>query len=244
MSTDPIIGERQSPSVVAKVGELVIAAVDKAVITRWESAQVRAGRAKASSHEGRLDEVARAFAQELAAAGAMSGGLAAAPGVGTGAAIASASAEVSWTTVRLGDLVLTVAALHGHDQPSVEERRAWVLAVLAGGSAMTGTATALAKEMGKGLGAKATKKIPTAALQALNRTLGRTVVTKYGTKRGAIALGRLLPFGVGAAIGGGLNYATVRVIARRADRFFQLLSAQAVDSPADEDQNVTPDVDS
>ena len=97
---------------------------------------------------------------------------------------------------------------------------------------MTTTATALAKEIGRGLGAKATSAIPTTALRALNRGLGRTVVTKYGSTRGAIALGRLLPFGVGAAIGGGLNYATVRVIARRADRFFALLAGMSSASPA------------
>ena len=32
------------------------------------------------------------------------------------------------------------------------------------------------------------------------------MVTKWGTKRGGVALGRMIPFGVGAAIGGGVNY--------------------------------------
>ena len=46
-------------------------------------------------------------------------------------------------------------------------------------------------------------------------------MTKYGTKRGAVALGRALPFGIGAAIGGGANYAFARAIAGHADRFFR-----------------------
>ena len=35
-----------------------------------------------------------------------------------------------------------------------------------------------------------------------------------------IALGRVLPFGIGVVIGGGANYAAVRLLARHADKFF------------------------
>lgn len=38
-----------------------------------------------------------------------------------------------------------------------------------------------------------------------------------------IALGRALPFGIGAVIGGTTNYAFARTIARQADEFFRLL---------------------
>jgi hypothetical protein len=76
-------------------------------------------------------------------------------------------------------------------------------------------------ELGKGLGRRATERIPAETLRAVNQALGRTVVTKYGTKRGAVALGRALPFGIGAAIGGGANYAFARAIAGHADRFFR-----------------------
>jgi hypothetical protein len=39
-----------------------------------------------------------------------------------------------------------------------------------------------------------------------NTKLGTTVLTEYGTKRGGVALGRMLPFGLGATIGGGVNF--------------------------------------
>ena len=45
-------------------------------------------------------------------------------------------------------------------------------------------------------------------LQKINTKLGTTVLTKYGTKRGGVALGRMLPFGVGATIGGSVNFIT------------------------------------
>jgi hypothetical protein len=40
----------------------------------------------------------------------------------------------------------------------------------------------------------------------MNKTLGYRFVTKYGTKQGILVLGREVPFGIGAAIGGGGNY--------------------------------------
>jgi hypothetical protein len=47
-------------------------------------------------------------------------------------------------------------------------------------------------------------------LKRLNARLGRQIFTKFGTKRGSIALGRVAPFGVGVAIGGAMNYVTGR----------------------------------
>lgn len=65
-------------------------------------------------------------------------------------------------------------------------------------------------------------------LRRLNRALGRTIVTKYGTRRGAIGFGRALPLGIGAVIGGTANYALVRAIGRQADSFFAQLTPAAV----------------
>jgi len=54
------------------------------------------------------------------------------------------------------------------------------------------------------------KHFPSKLLQAVNRKVGTTVLTKYGTKRGGVALGKLIPFGVGVLVGGGFNYITMR----------------------------------
>ena len=50
------------------------------------------------------------------------------------------------------------------------------------------------------------KRFPGKILQAINKKVGTTVLTKYGTKRGGIAIGKLIPFGVGVVVGGGFNY--------------------------------------
>ena len=61
-------------------------------------------------------------------------------------------------------------------------------------------------------------KIPGRVLNAINKKVGMRLLTKYGTK-GAINLGKLIP-GIGAAIGGGLDFLETKIIANRAYKWF------------------------
>lgn len=215
----------------ARLGEVVLSAVDWGVEERWASAKERAGRTHGSTDQ-RVAQVRKMFARELATAGALVGGVAAVPAVGTSAAVAASIAELGWLTVRVADMVLTIAAIHGHTEAEVEERRAWVLSILVFGDAAFAGFTKLAGELGKGLGAKAMGKVSGETLRAINRALGRTIITKYGTKRGVIALGRVLPFGIGAAIGSSANYLAVRVISRHSNSFFRQLAPGGLQADA------------
>ena len=157
---------------------------------------------------------------------------AATPAVGTTATLLAAMAELAWFTGRAGDLILTVAALHGRPSPSVEERRAWMLAVLIyGGSAREGFAKTI-NEANTGLSPANGTKLPMATLQTVNRLLTPRLVKRYGARRGAIALGTTLPLGIGAIVGGSANYMAVRALARHADQFFSRLPYSAIDATA------------
>jgi hypothetical protein len=65
------------------------------------------------------------------------------------------------------------------------------------------------------------KKIPAKVFQRINQKVGTTIVAKYGTKRGGIAVGRLVPFGVGALVGGGFNLATMKAFKQHAISYYQ-----------------------
>jgi hypothetical protein len=223
LANQPKSAESSGNALARRIEETIVKAIDKAVLTRWKPAKKRAATGNGATTEERIHQVKRLFSQELAALGAVAGGASAAPGAGTARAVAMGLAELSWTTVRLTDMILTIAVIHGHGRASVEERRAMVLAVLAFGSGAYARFNKLAGEFGKGLGKQATRQIPATTLQAMNKALGRTIVTKYGTKRGAITLGQSLPFGIGATIGGGANFLMVRLLAAHADRFFRQL---------------------
>jgi len=202
-----------------RIGTTILDSVDKAVDVRWDQAKALAS-TTSGPIDARIAQVRRAFARELAALGAAAGGAAALPGAGTATVVATTAADLGWFTMRSADLILTIAAIHGHTEASVEQRKAWVLSILAFGDGAASGFTKLSGELGKGLGGKLTQRIPASGLARINRVVGRTIVTKYGGKRGAIALGRALPFGIGAAIGGSANYASTLLIAKQADRFF------------------------
>ena len=208
------------------IGRAVLEGIDRAVDTRWDRAGERAAETAGRPTAERLDELRVAFRRELTALGAVSGGIAALPAAGTGTALATAGADIGWYTMRLADLIMTIAVIHGHDDATVDERRAWVLAVLAfGGGAAAGLEEA-ARHVGGSLGKRRLGAVSGATLRSLNRRLTTGLLSRYGSRRGAMVLGSLLPFGIGAAIGAGGNAYGVDAVARNADRFFEDLAAR------------------
>ncbi|MCX6542096.1 MAG: hypothetical protein NTX77_10920, partial [Actinobacteria bacterium] len=171
---------------------------------------------------------------ELAAVGAAAGMAAATPLVGTGATLMAATVELSWFTARAGDLILTIAALHGRPTPTVDERKAWVMAVLIFGSTARQGLTGVANELGAGLSDVNPSKLSIATLRAANNMMSRLVVRRYGTRRGAIALGTALPLGIGAVVGAGANYVAINKLARQADLFFSRLPYSSIDATSTE----------
>ena len=62
------------------------------------------------------------------------------------------------------------------------------------------------------------KKIPGKVLTKINQKVGFRFITKFGTK-GIVNLGKLLP-GVGAVVGGGLDFVETKIIAQRSYKWF------------------------
>lgn len=213
--------------------EIFMGGVDKASESRWDAAVQRAASLPGSIRPAKIQALTNQFARELATVGAATGAAAATPLVGTTATIMASTAELAWFTARSGDLILTMAALHGRAAPSLDERRAWVLAVLIFGSSAREGFTSAASQMGLELDGP-NSKVPLASLRAINNVLGSSLMRRYGTRRGAIAVGTALPLGIGAAIGGTANYAAVKSLARNADRFFSRLPYSAIDTTARE----------
>ncbi|MDO8361917.1 MAG: hypothetical protein Q7V88_03400 [Actinomycetota bacterium] len=223
---------RVSAADLEKLSRSMLASIDQVSSSRWEAAVSRAAALPGDVRPEKVKALTDAFARELGAFGAGVGAAAAAPVVGTAATMMAAAAELAWFTGRAGDLVLTVAALHGRPAPTVDERRAWVLAVLIyGGSARDGFARTV-HEASTGLVAAPSTRLPLSTLQTVNRLLTPRLVRRYGARRGAIALGTALPVGIGALVGGSANYVAVRSLARHADAFFARMPYSAIDTTA------------
>lgn len=205
--------------------------IDRATESRWEAAVERAAALPGTVRPQKVKALTDMFARELATVGAATGAAAAAPAVGTGATLLAAAAELTWFTARMGDFVLTMAALHGRKAPTLDERRAWVLAVLIFGSSAREGFTSAAKQLGLELEQPNTR-VPLGTLRAINGMFTNKLLRRYGTKRGVIALGTALPLGVGAAIGGAANYSAVKTLSKNADRFFSKLPYSTIETTA------------
>jgi hypothetical protein len=226
------LATRVNPADVERITKVLLQSIDQVSSDRWDAAVTRAAALPGDVRPEKLKALTTTFSRELGALGAGVGAAAAAPAVGTAATLLAATAELAWFTTRAGDLVLTVAALHGRPAPSVDERRAWLLAVLIyGSSARDGFSRAL-QEANTGLSTPTTSRLPISTLQTVNRLLVPQLAKRYGTRRGAVALGTALPLGLGALVGGGANFVAVRSLAKHADQFFARLPYSAIDTTA------------
>ena len=200
--------ERLGPERSMQLASGMLTAVDEVSAHRWDAAKQRAEKLGGDIRPEKVEALTKAFSRELGGAGAAAGAVAAAPTVGTTATLAATMSELAWFTGRAGDLVLTIAALHGREDPSIDERRAWVLAVLIyGSSARDGFARAVNNATTGMSLAGVDGRIPVATLQMANRVMSSALLRTYGTRRGLAALSRLLPVGVGAAVGWTTKYA-------------------------------------
>ena len=203
----------------ATIGQQLIASVDRAATTRWDAARLRAGELQGPRNE-QVNVVTARIRRELGLSGAASGGTAAVPGVGMVAATAAFAAELGWSTIRLTDLIMTIAVIHGHDRAGLVERRMWVLSILAYRNGAAGVLTKLMAEFAEAPGRSSVRRLSERSVQRINASVAQVVVRRYGTRAGVAAVGRAVPFGVGAALGYGINSRTVGMVSDHTHTFF------------------------
>ncbi|WP_421677341.1 hypothetical protein [Streptomyces sp. LaBMicrA B280] len=159
------------------------------------------------------------YVSALTGTGAAVGGTAAAPGVGTGVALALSAGEALSSLELTALFALSIAEVHGVPIDEVERRRTIVMGIMLGGTGST-TITKIAERTGQHWGRQVVARVPVETLRQINKILGKNFVTKYGTKQGIIVLGRVAPFGIGAVIGGSANAAIATLAVRASRRAF------------------------
>ncbi len=140
------------------------------------------------------------------ASGAAVGSAAAFPGIGTLMALSAVAGETLVFLEATAVFALAVADVHGIPLEQRERRRALVLAVLVGDESKGAIADLLGPSRTSGAWlAESAEMLPLPALSALNTRLMRYFVKRFTLKRSAMAFGKMLPVGIGAAVGGGGN---------------------------------------
>jgi hypothetical protein len=171
------------------------------------------------SPSGLIRVLEREYLAAVTGAGVAVGGAAAVPGVGTSMALAVSGGVMAANISASAFLVMAVAHVHGLDLREVERRKTLLLGVLLGDSAEPALQT-VAVRPGRHWAREVLEAVPIESIRRVNRVLGRNFVTRYGTKQGILVLGRVIPFGIGAVIGGGGNYIVGSGVVRATRRAF------------------------
>ncbi|MCC9704607.1 hypothetical protein E4N62_04665 [Streptomyces sp. MNU76] len=204
-------------------GQRVLELLDKAINLQTPLVRKNIARARQRNPESTPAQVIRSlermYVSALTGTGAAVGGTAAAPGVGTGVALALSAGETLSSLELSALFALSVAEVHGVPIDEVERRRTIVMGVMLGGSGST-TIGKVAGRTGQHWGRQVVAKVPVETLRQINKILGPHFITKYGTKQGIIVLSRVAPFGIGAVIGGGANAALAALAVRASRRAF------------------------
>lgn len=160
----------------------------------------------------------RRYLVAVAGLGAAGGGAAVVPGIGTAMSLTTSAAEAIAALDASVLYTLAVAEVHGLPMRDVERRRALVLGIIlgAGGTRLMRKVTGGSKHWAKDLA----DTLPLSKLGPVNQTLVRWLVKRYVVRQGALAFGRALPLGIGAAVGAAGNVAVARAVIRSAQQAF------------------------
>jgi hypothetical protein len=135
--------------------------------------------------------------------GAAVGSTAAFPGIGTLTAMGAVAGETIVFLEATAVFALAVAQVHGIPAGHRERRRALVLSVLVGEESRRAVADLIGPRRTNGAWlSESAAALPLPMLSQLNNRLLRYFVKRYALRRGTIAMGKMLPMGAGAVIGG------------------------------------------
>jgi hypothetical protein len=161
------------------------------------------------------------YLHALTASGAAVGSAATFPGVGTLAAMSAGAGETVFFLEVTAVFVLANAVVYGIPADHHERRRALVLSVLVGDDSRR----AIGELIGPGRTnggwlAEGMASLPMSTLARLNTRMLKYAVKRYAVRRGALMFGKMLPVGIGAAVGGVGNRMVGKKIVRNARQAF------------------------
>lgn len=227
-------GERKDERSKELARRQLLPVVDRLVEQRYGTAVHDVAALRGEHPDESADELAnriiRRYARELALGGAVTGGAAASPVAGVAVAAASAGADATFSVGRLGEMIMAIGLVYGHDTATVDERRASIVTImgLADGAAV-GMSGLAARAGAKG-GARVLQRIPTAP-PAATAGAGRKALAKLSSTKGPWSLAALVPYGIGAGVGAAGNALLARAVGRAAKEYFASHSPTAATHP-------------
>lgn len=162
----------------------------------------------------------RRYLAAVTTGGAAVGATAVVPGIGTGITLALSSVETIGFLEATALFTQSVTEMHGIPVENPDRARAMVLTLMLGKEGVDLVTQLAGQAAGKGItrdrywGELVTKTLPRAAMGPLVDRLKKSFIRQFAAKGGASVIGKALPFGIGAVVGGaGNNILGRRVLA-------------------------------
>lgn len=193
--------EAREPAIVAHVGRL------------------REVHPNATNHQLAL-ELIRSTRRRVAATGAVSGAASIAPGLGTLLALGTVTSQTLYALEQEVELVLGIAMIFGHELRGSDERLLEALVVLG----VTSGALKLREEVlvagGERLALAAFRRVPESILTHGGGRLISRVLLRFTTGSAGRVAARVVPLGVGIALGASFDWIAISGLGRAAMRYY------------------------
>jgi hypothetical protein len=153
----------------------------------------------------------RRYLAAVTTGGAAVGATAVVPGIGTGVTLALSGVETVAFLEATTLFAQSVAEVHGIPVADPDRARALVLTLMLGKEGVDLVAQLAGQAAGRGpnrstyWGELITKTLPRAAVGPMVDRLKSTFIRQFAARGGASWIGKALPFGIGAAVGGAGN---------------------------------------
>lgn len=180
---------------------------------------IRRGRPDATP-EQIIRTLERRFLAAVTTGGALVGASAAVPAIGTGTSLALSGVETAGFLEASALFAQSVTEVHGIVVDDPDRARALVMTMVLGTAGSDLVKQIAGQVAGTGpaknafWGEMVTKSIPRAVMGPIADRIKKTFMKKFAVAQGTNVIGRLIPFGVGAVIGGGGNHLLGRQIVR------------------------------
>lgn len=161
------------------------------------------------------------FLTLVTASGTAVGATGAVPGVGTVLALGAIGAESLVFVEAAAFYTLAVAEIHGVDVTDSAHEETLVMTIMLGASGTAILSNAVSSGGGSAAGGSpAGRAMRLPSVREVNSRLLKRFLKRFATKRATLALGKLAPAGIGAAIGGWGNRKLGRVVVDTAHATF------------------------
>ncbi|MGA7146948.1 MAG: hypothetical protein WBX17_00465 [Microbacterium sp.] len=221
------VGSNEHPRTI-RLLDRVLAIQRPVVVSHLRSIRLRHPGASAAEIVRILE---RRYLTAVTTGGAAVGATAVVPGIGTGVTLALSGVETVAFLEATTLFAQSVSEVHGLAVSDPDRARALVLTLMLGKEGVDLVAQLAGQAAGRGpsrdryWGELVTKTLPRAAMGPLVDRLKTTFIHQFAARGGVSWIGKALPFGIGAAIGGAGNNILGRRVLVNSRRAFGLAPA-------------------